>query len=110
MPPVALVHPHMAETTEVTLAIEVISEVVVGVVEDEVGGAMIAAIEVEKQSVITEDQETIEDLRHFATTEAGIAIAGIVMIASEVVDHHLLKVEPVHPIMHLAKIEMGHQT
>ena len=71
---------------------------------------MIAVIGVEKQSVITGDQETIEGFHHFVTTEAGIAIAGTVMIASEVADPHLLKDEPVHQIIQPAKIGMGHQT
>lgn len=105
----ARVHPRTAETIEETLVIEAISEVAVDVVEDEEDGAMIVVIEAARRNVITEFQEMTEDLRLFETIEAGIAIDGIVMIALEAVDRRLLKAEPVHPTMDLAKSEMPHR-
>ena len=92
------------------MVIGVSLEVAVDVAEDEEDGAMIAGIQVGKQTVTTGHHEMTEDLRHFVTTEAGIAVAGIIMIASEVAEYHLLKVEHILQIIHLAKVEMGRQT
>ena len=103
----------MVETLEVTLVIEESSEVVVGVVEDEADGAMIAVIaviEAERETGITEHLEMTEPPPLFAMTEVVIEIVGIAMTALEVAEHLLLKAGLVHPIMALERTEMDQQS
>lgn len=102
--------PRTAETTEVTLAIEAISEEVGDVAEDAVDGATTAVIEAGRQSVITEPPEMIEVLPLFVMIGAVIATDGIAMTALEVAEHRHLKAVLGHPIMDLGRPEMDHRT
>jgi hypothetical protein len=99
---VALVQTATAGTSEATLVIEGISEVRGDDPEGEAVGLMIVGIELGSLNVNIEVQETTGRFRHFVMIEVGTGIDGSGVIASEVADHHHLKVEVDHQITVLA--------
>ena len=92
------------------MVIEVISEVVDE--EEGVDGVRIVVIGAGKQNGITEHSEMIEVLHLFGMIEVAIAIAiaGSVVIASEVAERLLPKHAPDHRAMDLATAETDRQT